>query len=408
MRLDPDFLKKFQSNLANTKNIDELLDTKGPINQLIKHAVEGMLDAELSHHLGYDKHNVKGHNSGNSRNGSSKKNVKSTQGKIELNIPRDRNCSFEPEVVKKGQQEIGVLDNMVISLYAKGLSTRDISSHLEEIYDLDVSAEKISYITNRVLESVNEWKNRALKETYVICYFDAIHFKVREDSQIISKAAYTCLAIDTSGHKHLLGIWVGENEGAKFWLNILSDIKNRGVQDILIACVDGLKGFPEAINSMFPQAEVQLCIIHQIRNCIKYIASKNQKEFMRDLKLVYKASSLSVAEKALDDLDEKWGSTYPLVINSWRTKWVNLSYYFKYSDEIRRLVYTTNIVENLHRQFRKVTKTKSAFPNNTSLEKMIFLAYSDISKKWTMPIRNWSSIISQIDIYFEGRLKLDI
>jgi len=289
-------------------------------------------------------------------------------------------------------------------MYALGMSYRDISSHIEEIYQINLSTTTISNITDKIIDKVKEWQARVLEEVYPFIFLDAIHYKIKENGNYVSKAVYTILGINLQGRKEILGLYLSESEGANFWLSVLTDLNNRGVKDILIASVDGLKGFPEAINSIFPNTEVQLCIVHQIRNSLKYVASKNQREFMKDLKKVYQAISKDEAEIELDKLEEKWGNKYPIVINSWRNKWDNLSNYFKYPKDIRKVIYTTNIIESVHRQFRKLTKTKGAFPNENSLLKLLYMGIQNAQKKWTMPIRNWSLTISQLAIFFEGRL----
>ena len=311
---------------------------------------------------------------------------------------------MSPYFVKKYEKTLGPIEDKIISMYSKGMTTRDIQSHVEELYGLEVSPTTISNITDSIVVHAKEWQNRPLAEIYPIVFFDAIHYKVREDGKVVSKAAYTCLALDLEGKKDMLGIWVGESEGANYWLGIMTELRNRGVQDILIAAVDGLKGFPDAIESVFPGCEVQQCIIHQIRNTIKYVGSKNQKEFMKDLKLVYTAPTEEAGLLELDRLDQKWGEKYPYPIKSWRNNWNNLAVFFKYPAEIRKMIYTTNAVENLHRQFRKVTKNRALFPNDDALIKMLYLAYKDIAKKWTMPVNNWAFIFSQLSIRFEERL----
>ena len=405
MKLTPEMIQQLEKDFSKAKSYEDLMGKDGVIKKLIKSSLENMLDAELSEHLGYDKHSPEGHNSGNSRNGKTHKSIKTDEGMIDLEIPRDRNSSFDPVIVKKYEKTLGPIENKIISMYAKGMTTRDIQSHVEELYGLEITAATISRITDSIVVHAKEWQSRPLAEIYPIVFFDAIHYKVREEGKVLSKAAYTCLAIDIEGHKDMLGIWVGESEGANYWLGIITELKNRGVKDILIAAVDGLKGFPEAIESVFPGCEVQQCIIHQIRNTLKYIASKNQKEFMNDLKPVYKAPTEEAGLLALDKLEEKWGKKYPYPINSWRNNWNHLSVFFKYPEEIRTVIYTTNAVENLHRQFRKVTKNRALFPNDDALIKMIYLAYKDISKKWTMPIRDWAFIFSQFTITFDKRLK---
>jgi transposase-like protein len=289
-------------------------------------------------------------------------------------------------------------------MYAKGMTTRDIKSHITELYGIDISPTLVSNITDKIVHLAEQWQNRALEKIYPIVFFDAIHYKVRDESRkVTSKAAYTCLAVDIEGHKDLLGLWIGEAEGANFWLNVLTELKNRGVEDVFISCIDGLKGFPEAINTVFPKTEIQLCVIHQIRNTLKYVASKDQKKFMQELREVYKAPTEQAALINLDTLEESWGKKYSLAIKSWRNNWSNLATFYKYPEEIRTIIYTTNAVEALHRQFRKVTRSKSLFPNDDALKKMLYLAYRDLSKKWTMPVRNWAIVLSNFSIYFKER-----
>lgn len=405
MKLSKDVIDNFLEKIEDAKTYEDLMGKDGAIKELLKGSLEGMLEAELSEHLGYNKNSPAGDNSGNSRNGSSKKSIKTEEGKIDLKIPRDRNSSFEPVVVSKYEKTLGPIEEKIISMYAKGMTTRDIQSHVEDIYGLGVSAATISRITDTIVQQVKQWQSRPLSEVYPIVFFDAIHYKVQEEGKVRSKAAYTCLAIDLEGKKDLLGIWVGQAEGANFWLGVLNEIRNRGVQDILIAAVDGLKGFTEAIESVFPDCEIQQCIIHQIRNTLRYVASKDQKEVAKDFKSVYKAPTEESALLNLDKLEEKWGKKYPYPIKSWRENWDNLAVFFKYPEEIRKMIYTTNAVESLHRQFRKVTKNRSSFTNDESLTKMLYLAYRDIAKKWTKPLRNWAFIFSQLTIKFEDRLK---
>lgn len=404
MKLTPEMIKQLESDLSEAKTYEDLMGKNGAIKKLIKSSLENLLETELTEHLGYEKNSPEGNNSGNNRNGKTYKSIKTDEGQIELTIPRDRNSTFDPIIVKKYEKTLGPIENKIISMYSKGMTTRDIQSHVEEIYGLEVSPTTISNITESIVVHAKEWQNRPLAEIYPIVFFDAIHYKVREDGKVVSKAAYTCLALDIEGKKDMLGIWVGQSEGANYWLGIMTELRNRGVKDILIAAVDGLKGFPEAIESVFPNCEVQQCVIHQIRNTIKYVGSKNQKEFMKDLKLVYQAPTEEAGLLELDNLDRKWGEKYPYPIKSWRTNWGNLSVFFKYPPEIRKMIYTTNAVENLHRQFRKVTKNRSLFPNDDALVKMLYLAYKDIAKKWTMSVSNWSLIFSQLSIRFEERL----
>jgi putative transposase len=382
------------------------LDGKdGVISPLIKQLVEAALDAEVSSHLTKDV--LLGKN--NRRNGYNKKNVKTSSGSFELETPRDRDASFEPQIVKKHQTTISSdIEDKILSMYGLGMSYSHISDHIAEIYGINLSTGTISLITDKIIDKVKEWQQRPLESLYPFVWLDAIHYKIKEDGKYVSKAVYTILGVKLDGKKEVLGLYLSDNEGANFWLSVLTDLNNRGVNDILIACVDGLKGFPEAINSIFPNAEVQLCIVHQIRNSLKYISSKNKKEFMVDLRLVYKASSKEIAEHELDKLAEKWGKKYPVVINSWYNKWDNLSNYFKYSKEIRRIIYTTNIIESVHRQFRKLTKTKGGFANENSLLKLLYMGICNAEKKWSMPIQNWALTISQLSIFFEDRLNKEI
>ncbi|MBW7848846.1 MAG: IS256 family transposase [Bacteroidales bacterium] len=399
-------IEQLKADLKTARTYGDLMGEDGAIKKLIKSSLEGMLDAELTEHLGYEKHSSQGKNSGNSRNGSSRKTLKNDNGEIDLTIPRDRNSTFDPVIVKKYERTLGPIEDKIISLYAKGMTTRDIQAHVHEMYGLDMSAPLVSQITDKIIDLAKQWHNRPLETVYPIVFFDAIHYKVANEGKVTSKAAYTCLAIDITGKKDLLGLWVAESEGANFWLGVMTELKNRGVNDILIACVDGLKGFPEAITTVFPQTEVQLCVIHLIRNTLKYIAGKDQKTFMRDLKTVYTAVSEEAALLALDTLENTWGKKYSLSLKIWRNNWRNASTFFKYPDEIRSMIYTTNAVEAVHRQFRKVTKSKSIFPHDDALKKMLFLAYRDIAKKWTvMPVKNWSLALSHLSIIFEKRLE---
>lgn len=380
------------------KDVNEL------VKKMTKSTLEKILQAELDEHLGYSKHESTGKNSGNSRNGSSQKTVRSSMGEMELDIPRDRNGNFEPILIKKHQKDIGEFDQRIISMYAKGMTTRDIQEHVKDIYGAEISPAMVSMITDKVEGLILEWQSRILEPIYTVAYFDAIYYKVKENGKIVSKAAYTCLAIDLEGHKDILGIWIGESESAKFWLTIFNELKNRGIKDILIACMDGLKGLPEALKITFPETETQLCVVHMIRNSIKFVSSKNQKTFIKDLKLVYQAASESEATTALDALVEKWGRVYPLAVNPWVNHWDKISTYFKYPADLRRMIYTTNAVESLHRQFRKVTKNRAVMPNDNALLKLLFLASRDIQKKWTMPVQNWSTTISQLHVIFGDRI----
>jgi len=406
MELTNEMIEQLKFDLKKARTYQDLMGEDGAIKKLIKSSLEGMLEAELTEHLGYEKYSPSGKNTGNSRNGKTQKTLKNDNGEIDLTVPRDRNGSFDPIVVKKYERTIGPIEDKIISMYAKGMTTRDIQSHIHEIYGLDISPTLVSNITDKILDLAKQWHNRPLEALYPIVFFDAIHYKVQTEGRVSNKAAYTALAVDINGKKDLLGLWVAETEGANFWLNIFTELKNRGVEDILITCVDGLKGFPDAIYTVFPKAEVQLCIIHLIRNTLKYVASKDQKLFMKDLRKVYTAPTEEAAIIELENLETIWGNKYPLPIRTWRSNWVNASTFFKYPQEIRTIIYTTNAVEALHRQFRKVTKAKSLFPNDEALKKMLFLAYRDLSKKWTvMPVNNWAIVLSHLSIIFEQRLK---
>lgn len=385
--------------------MDDLCGKNGLLQRLLGHMVEQMLEKEMDEHIGYEKHATGGNNSGNSRNGKNAKTVQTSYGPLDLEVPRDRNSEFEPQIVKKRQRNISSFDDKIISMYAKGMSTRDIQAHVQEIYGAEISPTAVSHITEKVLEVAKEWQARPLQKIYPITYFDAIHYKVRENGKVITKAVYTCLGIDLDGKKEVLGLWIGESEGAKFWLRVFTELKNRGVHDIFIACVDGLKGMPEAINAVFPEAEIQLCIIHMIRNSFKYVSSKNSKEFVSDLKLIYRAETEEMAEEGLLFLKEKWEKKYPLAVKPWINQWENIRTFLKFPEELRRIIYTTNAVESLHRQFRKVTKTRSLFPNDESLFKLLFLAVAGLSEKWTvMPVKDWKSALSQFSILYEVRL----
>ena len=353
-------------------------------------------------------YNTKTSTKSNRRNGKMSKEVQTEYGPVEIDTPRDREGSFTPEIIKKRQTILAEgLSDKIISLYATGQSMSDISKFLEENYGTKISKETISNITDKVWPEIKAWRTRSLEEVYPIVWMDAIHYKAHDDTgATIARAIYNVIGVDKEGHKDLLGMYVSHSEGANFWLSVLTDLQNRGVKDILIACVDGLTGFPDAIQSVFPKTDVQLCIVHQIRNSVKYVASKNQKEFLKDLKMVYAAQTNEKAEIELDNLEKKWGKQYPIVIKSWRDKWDNLSHYFDYTEPIRRIMYTTNIVEGYHRQIRKVTKTKGVFPNDGALFKLVYLAYRNIKKKWTQPLRNWGQTAQQFAIKFGDRFQL--
>ncbi|CBY26699.1 ISsod5, transposase [Yersinia enterocolitica subsp. palearctica YE-P4] len=384
-------LKALQSGQA-------LTGKDGILTPLIKQLTEAALAAELDSHLAQDLE-------ANRKNGFGKKTIKAPTGRFELTTPRDRNGTFEPQLVKKHQTTLSdEIERKIIRMFALGMSYKDISQEIEDLYAFSVSSATISAVTDKVIPELKQWQQRPLEAVYPFVWLDAIHYKIRENGRYQSKAVYTVLALNLEGKKEILGLYLSENEGANFWLSVLTDLQNRGVNDILVACVDGLTGFPEAINSIYPDTEVQLCVIHQIRNSIKYVASKHHKAFMADLKPVYRAVSKEAAETALDELEEKWGQQYPVVLQSWRKKWENLSHYFRYPATIRKVIYTTNAIESVHRQFRKLTKTKGAFPNENSLLKLLYLGLMNAQEKWTMPIQSWNLTLSQLAIYFEGRL----
>jgi len=396
-----DFASIQEQAIEDLKAGKSLLGQGGALTPLVKQIIEASLEGEIEAHLAEDSA------VNNRRNGKSKKTIKSNTGTFELETPRDRIGNFEPQLVKKRQTILNeALDEKVINLFSLGMSYADIKKHLHEMYDVDISAGTINAITDKLLPVLKEWRNRPLDSVYPIVFLDAMYFKCRENGRVQHKVIYNILGINQQGYKDILGFYAADSEGANFWLGVLNDLKNRGVNDILIACVDGLVGFPDAINAAFPKTEVQLCIVHQIRQSLKYIASKDQKAFLKDLKTVYKADTKDLAEQHLLELDEKWGSKYPMVLRSWQTKWEQLSTYFKYAPELRKLIYTTNPIEGFHRQVRKYTKSKGAFSSDTALFKLLYSAIMQIKKKWTMPLSNWALTISQLDIYFENRLNV--
>jgi len=375
------------------------------IRDIFKETLQVIFEAEMEHHLGYSKHHINGINSGNSRNGYSKKTIKTKFGNTVLNIPRDRRGEFEPQIIKKHETAINGLDEQIIALYSKGMSTRDIEDHMRDIYGISVSPSMVSKVTDKIIPTIYEWHSRPLDRVYTMLYLDAIHFKVKQDHRIVNKAAYTVLGVNTEGEKDILGIWIGENESASFWLSVCTDIKNRGVEDVLIACKDGLSGFSEAIHAVFPQTRIQLCVIHQLRNNIKYIPTKNRAAFLSDLKKVYKAFTMEQAELAFSEFKETWGQKYPRVVESWETNWIELTAFFEYPPEIRKMIYTTNTIEGFHRQLRKVTKTKNAYPTDDSLRKVLYLAIMDITKKWSKPLPSWLECRTQFEIMFGDRFR---
>ena len=381
-------------------------DLHSYLKDIFKDTLQEMLEAELEVELGYSKGDRKNKQIDNRRNGYTEKTVKTQFGEMKIDVPRDRNGGFEPSVVPKNKRNISGIEEKAISLYARGMSTRHIHDQIQDVYGIEISAEMVSKITDSILPQIKEWQNRHLASIYPFVFLDAIHYKVREDGRIKSKAAYVVLGVSLDGYKDILGIWIGENESSKFWLGVLNDLKNRGVQDVLIFSVDGLTGLKEAITAAYPKSEIQRCVIHQLRNSFKYVSYKDVKEFASDFKEVYKAVNEETAFEKLGNLEEKWGKKYPYAIKSWEANWDVLSPFFKYPAEIRTIIYTTNIIEGLHRRFRKVTKTKSIFPTDQALEKMLYLSSQNIMKKWTQRYRNWDSILNQLMILFEERLGL--
>lgn len=399
-----DFEEFKNKAIADMKAGKALVGKDGIFTPLMKQFLEAALEGEITSHMATCLEDPENQNR---RNGKNLKTLKSPMGAFELETPRDREGSFEPQIVKKRQTVLNAsLDNKILGLYGLGMSYQDISSHLKEMYDFDISPGTISAVTDKLVPLITEWRSRPLEAIYPIVFLDGMYFKSRENGKVMTKVVYNILGVNQDGCKEILGFYVAESEGANFWLGVLNDLKQRGVQDILIACVDGLTGFPEAIKGVFPRTEVQLCIVHQIRNSLKYVASKNQKEFMNDLKAVYQAPSKDTAEYNLLKLEEQWGEKYPMVIKSWQSNWEHLSHYFQYSGEIRRLIYTTNAIEGFHRQVRKYTKTKGAFTSESALFKLIYCAIQKIAEKWTSPLQNWALTIFQLDVYIEGRLKL--
>lgn len=398
----------YNEEVKKCKTIDDVIGKDGLVQRLIKDVLENILEVEMGEHLGRDKYDRQtdiDQDDRNYRNGYSKKTLRSSFGDVDLDVPRDRKAEFEPQIIKKYETVCNELDKKIISLYAKSMSTRDIQAEVEDLYGITLSPSMISKITDKVIATATEWQNRMLDEIYPIVYLDAMYFKVRSNGKIVNKAVYICLGYTLEGYKDILGIWVDEAEGAKFWLSICNDLKNRGVKKILIACMDGLKGLPQAIKTVFPTVDIQTCIVHQIRNSIKYIASKDKKAFMKDLKEVYKATTDELALAQLDNLKEKWGSNYGMVIDSWYNNWNNLDTFFKFSPQIRKLIYTTNVLEGFNRQVRKFTKVRTIFPTDESLNKCVYLATMEIMEKWTQPIHNWGTTLAELSLYFEEQLR---
>ena len=396
----------YQAEIKKCKTLEDVVGKNGLMKKLFKDVIQQLLEAEMDEHLGREKYEREENysDSKNYRNGYSKKSINTSYGEVPIDVPRDRNAEFNPRAIGKYKTDCNELDKKIIGLYARGMSTRDIQAELEELYGIDVSPSMISKITDKVMDSAAEWQNRMLDPIYPIVYMDAVHFKVKDEHRIVSKAAYICMGVDMNGYKDILGIWIGEAEGAKFWLSVCNDLSNRGVKDILIACMDGLKGLPDAIKAVFPNVCIQTCIVHQIRNSTKYIAWKDRKEFLRDLKLVYRADTEEIALAQLEELKNKWSNNYGAVIDSWYDNWDILSTYFDFTKEIRKMIYTTNALEGFNRQLRKFTKTRTTFPTDDSLRKSLYLATEQVMKKWTSPIPNWGVTLMKLEIMFKERI----
>ena len=391
--------------LLQTSGISSMEDIQNLFKETIAEFMENGLDAELDDELGYTKYDYKNKNTDNSRNGHSNKTLRTSFGDVEVSVPRDRKGEFEPQLLKKNQTSISQdIEEKILSMYAKGMTTSDIEEHIRDIYGIEVSDTTVSRITDKILPIAREWQQRPLEAIYAVVFMDAIHYHVRSEGRIIKKAVYIAIGINLDGRKDVLGMWVGENESAKFWATVLNGLENRGVEDIFIACTDNLTGFSSAIEAVFPKTEIQNCIIHQLRNSSKYVSYKDLKALMADLKAVYAAVDEETALNALDVFAEHWDKKYPKISQSWRDNWANLSTYFKFPQEVRRLIYTTNAIEGFNRQLRKVTKSKSVFPTDDSLLKMLYLAMMDITKKWTGRRQDWSKIYAQLTIFFEERL----
>ncbi len=390
--------------LKDYKSPDDMFGNDGLLQQLTKAVLERALQGEMTHHLGYEKHDVAGQHTGNSRNGKSKKTIKGKRGQVEIEVPRDRESSFEPQLIKKGQTRFDGFDDKIISMYARGMTCREIKAHLQEIYGVEVSPDLISTVTDAVIDEVRAWQQRPLDPLYPILYLDALQVKVKDQGRVSNKAIYLAIGVNLQGTKEVLGMWASENEGAKFWLGIITELKNRGVKDIFIACVDGLKGFPEAIETIYPKTQVQLCLVHLVRFSLAYVSYKDRKAVAADMKLIYRAATSEEAEHKLAEFAEKWDVRYPSISKSWKANWSRVIPMFGFPNEIRRAVYTTNAIESLNMSLRKVIKTRASFPNDEAAFKLLYLALRNIAKKWTMPIQNWSQAMQAFSIIFEGRV----
>ena len=404
MAIDNELIDKL---LKDYKKPEDLVGENGLLKELTKRLLERAMSAEMTEHVGYEKHDATGDNTGNSRNGTSAKTIKGTFGTMPIEVPRDRNGTFEPQIIEKHQTRFTGFDDNIISLYARGLSTREIQQNLEEIYHVEVSAGLISNVTNEVIEEVKTWQNRQLDEVYPIVYMDAIQFKVRDSGHVKNKAVYLAIGMTMDGLKEVLGLWIAQTEGAKFWLQVVTELKNRGVKDILIACVDGLKGFPEAIESVFPQTVVQLCIVHLVRHSLNYVNWKERKEVAHDLKTIYTSATDVEAQQRLGEFSRKWDAKYPMIAKSWHSNWARVIPFFAHPEEIRRVIYTTNAIESLNMSLRKVTKARGSFPNDDAVFKLLYLALRNIAKKWTKPVLDWKGALNRFAIIYENRLPMN-
>lgn len=391
--------------LIKERNMKTTDDISTMLKDLFSETLQEMMEAELDTTLGFEKNGSAPKGSSNRRNGHTKKTITSEYGDSEIQVPRDREGEHEPIIVKKHQKNLTGIEDQIIAMYSKGMTVRDIQDHLNQLYGVDISPTLISNVTNKLMPIIKEWQNRPLEKTYAVVFMDAIHYKVRQEGAIVNKAAYMVIGIDMDGRKDVLGIWIGEHETAKFWLVVLNELRNRGVQDILICSVDNLTGFSEAISACFPETEIQKCVVHQIRNSIRYVSYKDVKKVLADLKPIYTAATERQALEALESFETVWGAKHPLIVKSWRANWSELSTYFKYPPEIRKLIYTTNMIESYHRQLRKVTKGKTIFPNDESLQKMLYLATMDVLRKWTGRVQNWGQILLQLSIFFPEKVK---
>ncbi|HSE20346.1 MAG TPA: IS256 family transposase [Pyrinomonadaceae bacterium] len=390
--------------LKDYKKPEDIIGENGLLKQLTKQLLERAMAAELTEHVGYEKHDTTGHKSGNSRNGKSAKTLKGTFGTMPIAVPRDRNGTFEPQIIGKHQTRFTGFDDNIISLYARGLSTREIQQHLEEIYHVEVSPALISSVTDAVIDEVRTWQGRQLSEIYPIMYLDAIQFKVKDSGHIRNKAIYLAIGVGLDGMKEVLGLWIAQTEGAKFWLQVVTELKNRGVKDIFIACVDGLKGFPEAIESVFPQTTVQLCIVHLVRHSLNFVGWQQRKEVARDLRSIYTAATVAAAEQSLEEFSLKWDAKFPMLAKSWRNNWERVIPFFAYPPEIRKVIYTTNAIESLNMSLRKVTKARGSFPHDEAVFKLLYLALRNIEKRWTKPVQHWKEALNLFAIVFADRL----